>query len=64
MNRAACLWRGAIDVAADGTVAVPQGPGLGYEPDLRSWSNIACLERPGRASRVIARSDSDEAMTG
>ena len=33
MNRAACLWRGAIDVGADGTVAVPEGPGLGYEPD-------------------------------
>jgi L-alanine-DL-glutamate epimerase-like enolase superfamily enzyme len=33
MNRAACLWRDAIDVAADGAVAVPEGPGLGYEPD-------------------------------
>jgi L-alanine-DL-glutamate epimerase-like enolase superfamily enzyme len=33
MNRAACLWRGAIDVDANGTVAVPEGPGLGYEPD-------------------------------
>ncbi len=33
MNRAACLWRGAIDVGADGAVAVPEGPGLGYEPD-------------------------------
>ena len=33
MNRAACLWRGAIDVDAKGTVAVPEGPGLGYEPD-------------------------------
>ena len=33
MNQAACLWRGAIDVGADGTVAVPEGPGLGYEPD-------------------------------
>jgi L-alanine-DL-glutamate epimerase-like enolase superfamily enzyme len=33
MKRAACLWRGAIDVDANGTVAAPQGPGLGYEPD-------------------------------
>ena len=33
MNQAATLWRGAIEVAADGTVAVPEGPGLGYEPD-------------------------------
>jgi L-alanine-DL-glutamate epimerase-like enolase superfamily enzyme len=33
MNQAASLWRGAIDVGADGMVAVPEGPGLGYEPD-------------------------------
>lgn len=33
MNRAACLWRGRIDVDANGTIAVPEGPGLGYEPD-------------------------------
>src|SRR6266403_3232927 len=33
MNRAASLWRGRVDVDADGTVAVPEGPGLGYEPD-------------------------------
>jgi L-alanine-DL-glutamate epimerase-like enolase superfamily enzyme len=33
MNQAATLWRGAIDVGADGAVAVPEGPGLGYEPD-------------------------------
>jgi len=33
MNRAACLWHGAVDVGADGTVAVPEGPGLGYDPD-------------------------------
>jgi L-alanine-DL-glutamate epimerase-like enolase superfamily enzyme len=33
MNQAANLWRGAIEVGADGTVAVPEGPGLGYEPD-------------------------------
>jgi len=32
-NRAACLWRGHVDVDANGTVAVPEGPGLGYEPD-------------------------------
>ncbi|MGB8399113.1 mandelate racemase/muconate lactonizing enzyme family protein [Bradyrhizobium sp.] len=33
MNRAACLWRGSVDTGPDGTVAVPDGPGLGYEPD-------------------------------
>ena len=33
MTRAACLWNGRIDVDAKGTVAVPDGPGLGYEPD-------------------------------
>jgi L-alanine-DL-glutamate epimerase-like enolase superfamily enzyme len=33
MNRPACLWRGRVDADADGTVAVPDGPGLGYEPD-------------------------------
>jgi L-alanine-DL-glutamate epimerase-like enolase superfamily enzyme len=33
MKRAACLWRGRVDTDADGNVAVPQGPGLGYEPD-------------------------------
>jgi L-alanine-DL-glutamate epimerase-like enolase superfamily enzyme len=33
MNRAACLWGGRIDAGANGTIAVPQGPGLGYEPD-------------------------------
>ncbi len=33
MNRAACLWGGRIDVDAKGTIAVPDGPGLGYEPD-------------------------------
>jgi L-alanine-DL-glutamate epimerase-like enolase superfamily enzyme len=33
MNRAACLWRGRIDVDANGSIAVPDGPGLGYEPD-------------------------------
>jgi L-alanine-DL-glutamate epimerase-like enolase superfamily enzyme len=33
MNRAACLWRGAVDVGADGMIPVPEGPGLGYEPD-------------------------------
>lgn len=33
MNRAACLWGGRIDVDASGTITVPQGPGLGYEPD-------------------------------
>lgn len=33
MKRAACLWRGRIDVDASGCIAVPEGPGLGYEPD-------------------------------
>jgi L-alanine-DL-glutamate epimerase-like enolase superfamily enzyme len=33
MNRAACLWGGRIDVDPNGTITVPQGPGLGYEPD-------------------------------
>jgi L-alanine-DL-glutamate epimerase-like enolase superfamily enzyme len=33
MKREACLWRGRIDVDASGNVAVPDGPGLGYEPD-------------------------------
>jgi L-alanine-DL-glutamate epimerase-like enolase superfamily enzyme len=34
MKRAACLWRGRVDTDAEGNVPVPQGPGLGYEPDL------------------------------
>jgi len=33
MNRAACLWRGRIEPDSAGTIAVPDGPGLGYEPD-------------------------------
>jgi L-alanine-DL-glutamate epimerase-like enolase superfamily enzyme len=33
MNRAACLWGGRIDIDANGTIRVPDGPGLGYEPD-------------------------------
>jgi L-alanine-DL-glutamate epimerase-like enolase superfamily enzyme len=33
MKRAACLWRNRIDAGADGSIEVPQGPGLGYEPD-------------------------------
>jgi L-alanine-DL-glutamate epimerase-like enolase superfamily enzyme len=33
MKREACLWRGHVDVDANGNVAVPDGPGLGYEPD-------------------------------
>ena len=33
MKRPACLWRGRIDGDTDGTIAVPEGPGLGYEPD-------------------------------
>ena len=35
MNREACLWGGRIAVGTDGTVAVPDGPGLGYEPDRK-----------------------------
>jgi L-alanine-DL-glutamate epimerase-like enolase superfamily enzyme len=33
MKRAACLWRGRVEVDSSGNVAVPDGPGLGYEPD-------------------------------
>jgi L-alanine-DL-glutamate epimerase-like enolase superfamily enzyme len=33
MNRAACLWGGRVDADPSGTIAVPDGPGLGYEPD-------------------------------
>jgi L-alanine-DL-glutamate epimerase-like enolase superfamily enzyme len=33
MNRPACLWRGRVDTDAKGTIAVPEGPGLGYEPN-------------------------------
>jgi L-alanine-DL-glutamate epimerase-like enolase superfamily enzyme len=33
MQRAACLWGGRIDADAAGNVSVPDGPGLGYEPD-------------------------------
>jgi L-alanine-DL-glutamate epimerase-like enolase superfamily enzyme len=33
MKRPACLWGGRIDVDGNGHVAVPLGPGLGYEPD-------------------------------
>lgn len=33
LKREACLWGGRADVDATGHVAVPTGPGLGYEPD-------------------------------
>ena len=33
MKRAACLWRGRIEIDANGSIEVPQGPGLGDEPD-------------------------------
>jgi L-alanine-DL-glutamate epimerase-like enolase superfamily enzyme len=33
MRRAASLWGSRIDADANGDIAVPQGPGLGYEPD-------------------------------
>jgi len=39
MKRAGCLWGERIAVGADGTIEVPTGPGLGYEPD------IAVMER-------------------
>ena len=35
MNREACLWNGRIDIDAQGTIVVPDGPGLGYEPDAQ-----------------------------
>ena len=35
MKRAASLWGGRIDADANGDIAVPEGPGLGYEPDLK-----------------------------
>jgi L-alanine-DL-glutamate epimerase-like enolase superfamily enzyme len=35
MKREACLWSGRIDIDASGTIAVPDGPGLGYEPDRK-----------------------------
>lgn len=33
MRRDACLWRGLVDVDGRGTVGVPDGPGLGADPD-------------------------------
>jgi L-alanine-DL-glutamate epimerase-like enolase superfamily enzyme len=33
MKRAASLWGDRIDADGNGDIAVPQGPGLGYEPD-------------------------------
>lgn len=33
MRREACLWHGRIDADDAGTIALPDGPGLGYEPD-------------------------------
>jgi L-alanine-DL-glutamate epimerase-like enolase superfamily enzyme len=33
LKREACLWGGRADVDATGRVAVPGGPGLGYDPD-------------------------------
>ena len=33
MKRAACLWRGRADADASGSIEVPQGVGLGFEPD-------------------------------
>jgi L-alanine-DL-glutamate epimerase-like enolase superfamily enzyme len=39
MNRAACLWRGHINADPQGTIAVPDGQGLGYEPDRSIMEN-------------------------
>jgi L-alanine-DL-glutamate epimerase-like enolase superfamily enzyme len=33
MKRADCLWRGRVDADAIGHIEVPQGIGLGFEPD-------------------------------
>jgi L-alanine-DL-glutamate epimerase-like enolase superfamily enzyme len=33
MKRAASLWGDRIDADANGDIAIPQGPGLGCEPD-------------------------------
>jgi len=33
MKRAASLWGDRVDIDARGGIEVPQGPGLGYEPD-------------------------------
>ncbi|MDE2380404.1 mandelate racemase/muconate lactonizing enzyme family protein [Bradyrhizobium sp.] len=33
LERPACLWNGRVDADARGHISVPQGPGLGYEPD-------------------------------
>jgi L-alanine-DL-glutamate epimerase-like enolase superfamily enzyme len=41
MNRAACLWGGHIDADANGTIAVPEGPGLATNPTKKSWSATA-----------------------
>jgi L-alanine-DL-glutamate epimerase-like enolase superfamily enzyme len=34
LKRAACLWRNRIDADANGDIELPQGHGLGYEPDM------------------------------
>jgi L-alanine-DL-glutamate epimerase-like enolase superfamily enzyme len=34
MKRAASLWGSRVDIDASGHIEVPQGPGLGLEPDL------------------------------
>ena len=45
MKRAACLWRGRIDVDANGDIEVPQGPGSATSRTRRSWSNTGCPDR-------------------
>jgi hypothetical protein len=37
MNRAACLWGDRIDVDANSTITVHQGPGLRYKPDVTGF---------------------------
>ncbi len=44
MKRAACLWRGRVDVDANGDVEVPQGPGSAMSRTRPSWSNTACRD--------------------
>ena len=63
MKRAACLWRGRIDADANGNIerAARAGPRL-RAGQGRSWSNTACLDGRAGTLRVIARSDSDEAI--
>ena len=53
MKRAACLWRGRIDVDANGDVEVPQGPGSAMNRTRPSWSNTACRDRGMAATSCL-----------